>query len=246
MKEKELHHYNENHLPTSAKEIVPIVMDLVSPNSVVDVGCGLGQWLGVFNEYGVKKNHGIDGGHVLKEKMFISEDYFEEYRLENSDRYEVLEKFDLAICLEVAEHLDEKCSNGIVKMLTSLSDIVLFSAAIIGQTGENHLNEQNPDFWVKKFSERGFVFIDPFRKAIWRNENINWWYRQNLYLVVHKSHPLASLFPLDENLYIHPGLFNFHLNKSLSFMDLMKGNGDIMFILKVLLKTIFVRLKTLK
>ncbi len=36
----------------SAKIIVPIVMDIVKPKSVIDVGCGVGTWLSVFKQLG--------------------------------------------------------------------------------------------------------------------------------------------------------------------------------------------------
>ena len=34
----------------SAREVVPLILELVNPRSVVDVGCGVGTWLSVFVE----------------------------------------------------------------------------------------------------------------------------------------------------------------------------------------------------
>jgi hypothetical protein len=48
----------------SAETIVPIVLDLVQPRSVIDVGCGLGAWLAVFRDNGVEDVWGMDGPHV--------------------------------------------------------------------------------------------------------------------------------------------------------------------------------------
>ena len=41
---------NAEGIRQSAREIVPLVMDLVHPSSVVDIGCGIGNWLLAFQE----------------------------------------------------------------------------------------------------------------------------------------------------------------------------------------------------
>lgn len=55
-----------NGSKASARQIVPIVMELIQPKSVIDVGCGVGTWLAVFAENGVKDFRGIDGSWVNK------------------------------------------------------------------------------------------------------------------------------------------------------------------------------------
>ena len=72
---KVLHHYNSDHLPISAQEIVPIIMDKINPFSVVDVGCGLAQWLKVFENHGIKEVLGIDGEHVSLDNIYIDKIY---------------------------------------------------------------------------------------------------------------------------------------------------------------------------
>ena len=53
-------------------------------------------------------------------------------------------RFDLALSLEVAEHLPPECGSEFVQTLTDLSSVILFSAAIPFQGGTDHLNEQWP------------------------------------------------------------------------------------------------------
>ena len=48
----------------------------------------------------------------------------------------------------------------VVEWLTASSDIVAFSAAITGQGGKGHVNEQSPDYWDNLFRECGFVRHD--------------------------------------------------------------------------------------
>jgi SAM-dependent methyltransferase len=159
----------------SAREIVPIVMERYRPSTVVDVGCGIGTWAVVFEESGCRVV-GIDGGYVSYEQRLI--DNFLEMDLNNPISFP--EKFDLAVCLEVAEHLPKSRSEGLVEDLTKLSDRILFSAAIPGQGGTGHINEQPLMFWVKFFYERDYRMRDVLRKDIKDNEKISWWYRQNI------------------------------------------------------------------
>lgn len=55
---------------------------------------------------------------------------------------EPLGRFDLAISVEVAEHLPKEAAETFIDNLVSLSDEVVFGAAYEHQGGVNHLNEQ--------------------------------------------------------------------------------------------------------
>ncbi len=169
----------------SAKEIVPYVMNLVNPKSVVDVGCGIGTWLSVFKSKGVKKVRGIDGKWVNKNQLIISKEEFIQSDLNNP--VNLNSKFDLVISLEVAEHLPKKSADNFVDYLTNLGDIVLFSAAIPYQGGTDHINEQWQDYWVKKFEKKGFLTIDCIRKNFWNNSKVSFFYAQNMLLFVKPS-----------------------------------------------------------
>ena len=95
--------------------------------------------------------------------------------------------FILAQSLEVAEHLDSKYAQNFINLLTSLSDIILFSAAIPYQGGTHHINEQPPLYWANLFAKNDFVCFDILRSRFWDNPNINSWYRQNILIYTHKS-----------------------------------------------------------
>ena len=112
-------------------------------------------------------------------------------------------KFDLAICLETAEHLPESSSDVLVSNLVSHADRILFSAAVPGQGGQNHINEQWPEYWEAKFAVHGFYFQDTIRPLIWTNPKVEWWYRQNIFLVERKK-PLS--FPFNSLSVVHPEL----------------------------------------
>ncbi len=91
-------------------------------------------------------------------------------------------KYDLVESLEVAEHLSPSRADSFVEELTKLGDVILFSAAITGQGGVNHINEQMPSYWAKKFLRLGYVGIDCIRPQIWNNKQVEVWYRQNIFI----------------------------------------------------------------
>jgi SAM-dependent methyltransferase len=164
----------------SALIVVPMVMDLIRPKRVVDVGCGWGTWLAAFRDYGAEEILGIDGDHVDPERLEIAQREFLACDLSRPlalDRH-----FDLAVCLEVAEHLPAESADTLVGLLTSLAPVVLFSAAVPSQGGTNHVNEQWPDYWAARFEDRGYTLCDCIRDRIWDSPDVECWYAQNILL----------------------------------------------------------------
>lgn len=180
-------HDKKVHNTVAPREVVPLIMDLVAPESVIDVGCGLGTWLAVFEEAGVTDVLGVDGDYVPRSELSISQEKFVAADLTRP--FGLSRKFDLVVSLEVAEHLPERAADTFVHTLVSLGDTILFSAAIPGQDGQNHLNEQWPEYWQEKFSAHGYRFYDVVREKIWNNDKVDVWYRQNIFLISTRSFP---------------------------------------------------------
>jgi len=153
--------------------------------SAIDVGCGVGTWLSVLAERGVAEVQGVDGPWVNTANLVIPAPSFAHHDL-RQDR-DFGRRFDLAISLEVAEHLPRERAAGFVGWLTGLSDIVLFSAATPRQGGKNHYNEQWQDYWAALFAAQDYVPLDFVRARIWNDRKIATWYRQNLLVYVRRS-----------------------------------------------------------
>lgn len=168
----------------SAREVVPLLLRLIAPKSVVDVGCGSGTWTRVYKEAGTQVL-GIDGFHVKPEQLLVAASEFERRDLTQPLRLE--RRFDLANCLEVAEHLSATRAAGFVADLCQLADVVVFSAAIPGQGGTHHINEQWPSYWIAHFAANGFDAHDCVRAVIWQNEKVAWWYVQNLFVFLKRD-----------------------------------------------------------
>lgn len=228
--------YSENiHNTTAAEEFLHIIQRHVQPQSVVDVGCGLGTWLKVFEESGLKNILGIDGNYIEKSNLKISEKNFLLHDLSTPLNYN--RRFDLAICLEVAEHLPESASEIIIDTLTGLADTILFSAALPNQGGQNHINEQSFSYWVQKFNKKGYIVKDIFRNEIWLNEKIDWWYKQNMFLII-KSDGHQQII----NDFYHPVRYNQIINElelyQIQAANFYSGNITLKQAIKTLFKTI--------
>ena len=192
--DKKFYEINKKDI-TSAEKILPFVLGKLKPESVVDFGCGSGTWLFVAKQNGCKKVLGIDGEYVDNSWQIIDKNEFKAYDL--TKEIKLSNKYDLAICLEVAEHIYEEKSDVLLKNLVNSSDIILFSCAIINQGGTNHVNEQYPSYWIKKFDKYEYKMVDGIRSNFWDDKDIAFWYRQNMVLFVKKNRyeEIKKLFP---------------------------------------------------
>lgn len=185
-------HYDDNfysgQAPASYRSATIYARHLwqfIQPHSVVDIGCGRGTWLKAFKELGAKQLTGIDGSWNSQEQMIDSDIDFVPAELNHA--IEIKGFYDLAISLEVAEHLDPNAADTFIRTITSLSDTILFGAAYPGQGGTNHINEQLPSWWARRFIAKHYLPFDLFRPAFWGNADVKFWYRQNTFLYVRKG-----------------------------------------------------------
>ncbi|MFA5333259.1 MAG: methyltransferase domain-containing protein [Candidatus Nanoarchaeia archaeon] len=200
----------------SAEKIVSFILKIVNPKSVVDVGCGLGVFLNVFKKKGIKKILGIDGKYVSKDKLLFSKNEFLEHDLEKP--INIKKKFDLVLSLEVAEHISNNNSDVFVESLVNLGDIIVFSSAIPYQGGTNHINEQWPIYWRKKFEKKGYVLVDCLRNKMWNDKKILFYYSQNIFFyikkkILKKNKKIMKEFEKNKDnplSIIHPDLFLFN------------------------------------
>lgn len=205
-------HHNEVHNVSASNVVVPMLMQMFQPKSVLDVGCGIGTWLESFSTSGLDDLIGIDGDYVDRQLLaaHISLNKFIPFDL--TTPFDLQRKFDLVISLEVAEHLPESSAITFIESLTKHSDIIVFSAAIPGQGGQNHVNEQWKKYWIDIFLPFGFKPYDIIRPLIWNRTEVDWWYKQNILVFSTKD-----LAPLSANSSIiidsiHPELFKQHLD----------------------------------
>lgn len=173
-------HSQNTHTLAGPRVALPYIFPTALPKSVLDVGCGQGTWLKAFHELGVTDVFGIDGVPIPDEKLHFPASKFKV--LDLTKPWSVGRKFEAAICLEVAEHLPPSASHSLVAALCEHAPLVVFSAAAPHQPGQNHINCNWPSFWQGLFNEFGFECLDSVRPAMWFDDNVEAWYRQNLFI----------------------------------------------------------------
>jgi SAM-dependent methyltransferase len=163
----------------SAAVILPIIHRLLAPASVIDVGCGQGAWLAAAAALGATTLTGVDGPWVDRARLRHPGIRFMPVDIAGGEAIPV-ERHDLCISVEVAEHLPAQRAPAFVDALCAASDAVLFSAAVPHQGGTDHVNERRASYWAGLFAARGFECLDVVRGEVWDDARVEWWYRQNV------------------------------------------------------------------
>ena len=178
---------------TGAIKYAALLAPVFRPASVVDLGCGRGTWLKAFKDIGATKLVGYDGYWNTQRNMIDPAIVFRSANLNEPIRPGDSERFDLAMSLEVAEHLEPSSARTFIRSLTDLSDVILFGAAYTKQGGDNHINEQAQTYWAEIFRSFEYVPYDLFRPVVWGDDKIPFWYQQNTFLYVRRNARLAEV-----------------------------------------------------
>lgn len=204
------------HTAHAARRLLSVLPPALKRTSVADIGCGTGTWLAAALADGAETSFGIEGDWVTPEMLDDARIVFAPQDLEQ--RFSG-PRVDLAMSLEVAEHLSPERAVSFVADLVALAPAVLFSAAIPGQGGVGHLNEQWQSWWATLFAAHGYLAYDVVRPAIWSDEDVPAWYRQNavLYLDATTEVGLTPTAPalLDR---VHPAFWN-RANRELQYAN---------------------------
>jgi hypothetical protein len=205
----------------SAKAILPIVFDLLKPKSVVDFGCGVGTWLATAEQLGAEHCVGLEGAWVKTQTLEVAD--LEVRNTDLEQQVSLKERFDLAMSLEVAEHLTPQRSDSFVADLCHASDVVLFSAATPGQDGDGHQNEQWPSYWAERFIRLGYIPLDIIRPIARSDQSIEVWYRTNVILYARPEKGVTILMNLKRK-----HLTNLDLPNHMEIVGLKRAAGQFL------------------
>lgn len=200
-------HYEGSY--QSAYIILSYIKNYLKVNSIIDFGCGAGTWCLAAKNLGVSMIYGIDSNSLSRAQ---SNDCTINYiQSDIGKKMPLLPKFDLTISVEVGEHISENDSDAYITNLVNASNIILFSAAVPGQEGLHHINEQPLSYWVKKFKKHHFELVDSLRGVFWNNSSVEIWYRNNIVFFAHEESVswLTNALPKPQPIvdFIHPQLF---------------------------------------
>jgi len=124
------------------------------PVRIIDVGCGTGVLLAA-----LRTSHptvvGLEYAEAGLARCRARGLDVRKFDLERDTWPHGKETFDLAISMEVAEHLPAAVADQFVELLVTLAPCIVFTAATVGQGGLDHVNEQPHSYWIEKFAEHG-------------------------------------------------------------------------------------------
>jgi SAM-dependent methyltransferase len=158
--------------------------------SIVDVGCGAGLALSGFARVApALRLLGIDESPAALARATAAGLRIERFDMFSSSCADLarlaseLASFDLALCLEVVEHLPVWHLDKALSLVTAV-DRIVFSAAHPNQGGRFHVNEQPVQYWIDRLAARGFViaqFDAAFRRDV-EALDLPWWYSRNVHV----------------------------------------------------------------
>lgn len=177
----------------SAEVMFETLQKVYEFSSLVDVGFGSGGWIKTAVRAGVDSVVGVDGPWNKNEVLGCNDLWHADLSVRgwSEDLLREYGRFSLAVCLEVAEHLPESAAAPLVEELSALSDVICFGAAIPGQGGTLHCNEQPQSFWIDRFEQKSFIAFDVFRNELWGSDIVAPYYVQNTFLYVRQDVQLA-------------------------------------------------------
>jgi len=149
---------------------IPFVCDAVikilQPKNLIDIGCATGDLIKGFVERGVDA-YGLEGSRNVRQYLEVDEERVRFFDLRDLVCWE--RRFDLAICLEVAEHIEPEYADSFVFNLNNASDRLLISVAPPGQGGHHHVNCQPLNYWMDKFNDYGYI-LKPYIMEAFKKE----------------------------------------------------------------------------
>lgn len=211
--------------------------DHSKPAGVLDVGAGEGHWLDA--AYALWPGSSMLGLDLIERDSFPMVRYWDADgdvelplhavphpdKMHSDDTPETTHRrWPLTLCLEMAEHVSPASGDRLVGDLCRVAECVLWSAAIPGQGGDGHVNEQPPAYWNDRFNRHGWFLVDPFRFPLWGDERVEPWYRQNLLLAMpgamysdgRVGGPLATSAPPH---LVHPATFQAKIDLALYWRE---------------------------
>lgn len=136
-------------------KIAKSLYELWQPKSVFDLGCGIGGYLEGFYKCGCVIR-GCDAGYDTAMEYMSDMVKICTFKHDAAQPLNKVYKYELAMSVEVAEHLDEKYADQFCKNLAeSAKSRILLTAAGVGQRGKHHVNCQPQEYWIEKMESLG-------------------------------------------------------------------------------------------
>jgi len=174
-----------------ARGIIPILKEALDFKSMIDVGCSVGHHLQGCIENGINDVFGVEGSLNAINNLCVDRKMVKHHDLRLP--LELGRKWDIALSIEVIEHIEKEYESVFLQSLAGCSDTIVITAAQPGQGGIRHFNEQKKEYWVDKFDRIGYCYDismvekinGMIQKAIDENKYTHWW--RNVLVMIFKK-----------------------------------------------------------
>lgn len=130
-----------------AERLACWIKDNINPKEGIDIGCGPGIYVDELRKNDIEAV-GYDIDERIKSKKYLI----------NKSLFDIDKTTEFALCLEVAEHIDNNFNDQIVEKISNIIEndgVLIWSAAQPGQGGIGHINCQLKEYWIDKFKSHG-------------------------------------------------------------------------------------------
>jgi SAM-dependent methyltransferase len=179
--------YLHNEELPFAKRLASWVKENINPQKVLDIGCGPGTYVNCFKELDIDVI-GYDSDVRIKGNS----------NLICKSMFDIEETCDLALCLEVAEHIDSSCNMQIVETMAQVLEengLLIWTAAKPDQGGVGHINCQTKDYWEDLFATQALKRCPELEERLIEAMKTGYhmgWFVQNL-LIYRKINPGGTM-----------------------------------------------------
>lgn len=131
----------------TANRLIPLIVSYLAPASLLDLGCGSGQWMTAARRAGVAHVEGVAAGDI--------------------ERFSTPHQaaFDVCLCIEVAQGLGAEMQDALVSAATRASNVVVFSSMPPGMPDRSP-HARPLVYWAEKFWRHGYVLDDGLRQQV--------------------------------------------------------------------------------
>ncbi len=189
---EDFYHGTRDAKRQSVETAAQLIVETFNPKEVIDIGCGEGLFLDALKHRGVQ---GL-GCDISEAALKVSPKDFVIFQADATKPIRFNRRFDLCICIEIAEHIPKGGSKTLVQNVTNTSDTIFFTAATPGQGGVGHINEQPPEFWEKLFKAQGYTLDKQTTKTLrtqLAEAEVLFWLYKNLMIFRKENRPKLHL-----------------------------------------------------
>lgn len=159
------------------------VWERFRPQSVLDIGCGLGAYLSRFKEWGVADIVGVEAAEMGPACLVPGS-----VGVHNLERPLALgRRFDLVLCTEVVEHIASRFEGTMIDSIERhAARIIVFSGAQPGQPGIGHVNLRPLSYWADRWAAKGWRVL-PWETLSFRALSTLLWFQRNTLILARED-----------------------------------------------------------